>query len=327
MFCPNCGAKCDNGTKFCDECGCVLIQSDTDISFEESQNYYDSQENHYQQNMEWKSEPAFVNIPQPPEKPKKSKTGLVVGIVISVIILLVAVVTALIISGVIEINLFEKETTTQAEEEKNDKKDKETTTEENTSEEATEEETTEIDTNVVAKQNLEGIWTITLQCSSEPVYGNQYEMILPIIFDFKSDGTYSIFLDENSYNSMVYTMIDEYLAEEGYFNMNDVDKSAYVAEFGVGSEQELYELLYSAYVENTPMEEYESWIYEMPMSEEGYWAINGDYLYFADKESQISAFMSNPSAYKYDSIQTKLTQGPKDFQVNEGDESLVFRKR
>ena len=325
MFCPNCGAKCDNGTKFCDECGCVLIQSDTDITFEESQNYYDSQENHYQQNMGWNSESAFVNIPQPPEKPKKSKTGIVVGIVISVIILLVAVVTALIISGVIEINLFEKETTTQAEEEKND--NKETSTEEKTSEEVTEEETTGIDTNVVAKQNLEGIWTITLQCSNEPVYGNQYEMILPIIFDFKSDGTYSILLDENSYDSMVYTMIDEYLAEEGYFNMDDVDKSSYVAEFGVGSEQELYELLYSAYVENTPMEEYESWIYEMPMSEEGYWAINGDYLYFADKESQISAFMSNPSAYKYDSIQTKLTQGPEDFQVNEGDESLVFRKR
>lgn len=319
MFCPNCGTKCANETKFCDNCGCALTQSNEGTYSGETQGYYDAQENHYQQNMAWNSESAFVNIPQPPEKPKKSKTGLVVGIVISIIILLVAVVTSLIISGVIEINLFEKETTTQTEEKKN----KKTTTEENTSEE----ETSEVDTNVVAKQNLEGSWTITIECSSEPVYGNQYEMILPIIIDFKSDGTYSILLDKSSYDAMIYTMIDEYLNEEGYFNMDDVEKSSYIADFGVGSEQELYELLYSAYVENASMEEYEPWIDEMPMTKNGYWAINGDYLYFADTESQIAAFMSNPSAYKYDSIQTRLTQGSKDFKITEGDESLVFRKK
>ncbi len=337
MFCPNCGTKCADGTRFCEECGCLLVQNDTDTLVDDSQGHeeqitvnsqqygdYGFQRDSYQQNSNWNVEPAFVNIPQPPEEPKSSKKGIVVGIVISVVVLIIAVFAALIISGVIEINFSEKETTTQAEEKKKEKEDKETTTEE----ESIEEDTTEVvDTNAVAKQNLEGSWTISIACSSEPVFGNSYEMTLPLRIDFKSDGTYSILLDDNSYDAMIYEMIDEYLAEEGYFNMDDVEKSSYLAEYEVSSELDLYELLYNVFAENVPIEDYEGWIDEMPMSKEGFWAINGDYLYFTDSESQVNAFMSNPSAYKYDSIRTNLTHGPKDFQIKEGDESIIFRKR
>ena len=344
MFCPNCGAKNADNIKYCESCGCVLNRDNQNKS-ENFQEYYEDSltvtapsltpesNGHYnpQSNMKWEPVPSYINIPQPPEPPKKSKTGLVVGIIISVVIILAAVFTALVISGTIEINLFNKETTTHKSKNTDSQQESESTSEEAsedvTEEDTTEEETTEPDTSKAAKKNLVGKWNVVL-LSSEVVYGNSNEAMMPFIIEFGSDGTYEMSLDEDAYEIMIRSMFNAVLEEEGYFEMDDAKKAEYLTtEFGVETEEELYELFYEIYLDEHPITEWEGVLSSMPMQKKGYWAVNGDYLYFADTESQRDAFLNNPKSYKYDTIKTSLTRGPNNFAIADGEDSFVFVKQ
>ena len=321
MFCPNCGTKTEAGMSFCEECGCALMD-DVNTSVSEPQT------NNYQQNFVENFEPAFVNIPQPPEKPERSKKGLVVGVVVSVVVLLVAVVAALFISGVVDLDFSKKETTTQSE---GKKKQKETTTEESTEEiteeETTEETTTEVDVNAEPKKNLVGTWKINLECDYEPIYGSQYRMTMPGLITFYDNGTYKLYFDEGARDVMFYEMIDEYLNEDGYFDMDDEQKAVYLADFDVDDEQELYSLLYGVFLENIPESDCEELIESIPLPQKGYWAVNGDYLYLTDDASQITSFNANPNAYKYDCIKTNLTKGTGKITVTDDYEYFTFVKK
>ena len=164
--------------------------------------------------------------------------------------------------------------------------------------------------------------------SSDDLYGNSNEMIMPVIVKFSSDGSYKMTLDETAYENMFENMIDALLEEEGYFEMDDAKKAEYLTtEFGVETEEELYELFYEIYLDERPITEWEGVLSSMPMQKKGYWAVNGDYLYFADTESQRDAFLNNPKSYKYDTIKTSLTRGPNNFAIADGEDSFVFVKQ
>lgn len=82
MYCPNCGKKNQPGSRFCEQCGCNLIQA--------------VQEQQMKQEQENKPQKL-----QKPKKQKKSHLGLVLGITIPVIVIGLAVI--LILTGVIKL--------------------------------------------------------------------------------------------------------------------------------------------------------------------------------------------------------------------------------
>ena len=316
MFCPNCGTKSEPGMKFCEECGCALTEN---VNIPET----DARNDEFQKLPEKNVEPAFVNIPQPEEKLEKSKRGLAVGVVISVVILLIAVVSALFISGVLDFDFSSKENTTQASEKEKEK----TETTETTTEEVVEEETTEVDTNAVAKANLAGVWNVKITGSTSPIYSDVYTMTMPCAITFYDNGTYKLYFDNSCYEVMISEMVNEYLEEQGYFDMDDTQKSGFIKEYGFATEEEFYTFVHDEYVKGIPTTDADELIDDLPLPRTGYWAINGDYLYFTNQKTQIDAFNSNPSAYKHDCTKTSLTQGTKDFVIIEGEESFTFAKK
>ena len=89
-FCPNCGHQNQPGSRFCEECGCDLIQA---ARAQQAQ-----QEAQMTQNM---AAQTSFNKPQKPQKQKKSHLGLILGITIPVILIGIAVI--LILTGVIKL--------------------------------------------------------------------------------------------------------------------------------------------------------------------------------------------------------------------------------
>ena len=82
MYCPNCGKKNQPGSRFCEQCGCNLIQAVQEQQMKQEQG----------------NKPQKL---QKPKKQKKSHLGLVLGITIPVIVIGLAVI--LILTGVIKL--------------------------------------------------------------------------------------------------------------------------------------------------------------------------------------------------------------------------------
>ena len=117
-FCPNCGHQNQPGSRFCEECGCDLIQAAREQQAQQetqmSQQMQQQQQAQAQQEAQAKQRvqaakqnmaaQTSFNKPQKPQKPqkqKKSHLGLILGITIPVILIGIAVI--LILTGVIKL--------------------------------------------------------------------------------------------------------------------------------------------------------------------------------------------------------------------------------
>lgn len=120
-FCPNCGHQNQPGSRFCEECGCDLIQAaraqqaqqeaqmtqqmQQQKQAQAKQQAQAQQEAQAQQRVQaakqnMAAQTAF-NKPQKPQKQKKSHLGLILGITIPVI--LIGIAAILILTGVIKL--------------------------------------------------------------------------------------------------------------------------------------------------------------------------------------------------------------------------------
>ena len=108
-FCPNCGHQNQPGSRFCEECGCDLIQAaraqQAQQEAQAKQQAQAQQEAQAQQRVQaakqnMAAQTAF-NKPQKPQKQKKSHLGLILGITIPVI--LIGIAAILILTGVIKL--------------------------------------------------------------------------------------------------------------------------------------------------------------------------------------------------------------------------------
>lgn len=120
-FCPNCGHQNQPGSRFCEECGCDLIQAaraqqaqqeaqmaqqmQQQKQAQAKQQVQAQQEAQAQQRVQAAKQnmaaQTSFNKPQKPQKQKKSHLGLILGITISVILIGIAVI--LILTDVIKL--------------------------------------------------------------------------------------------------------------------------------------------------------------------------------------------------------------------------------
>lgn len=108
-FCPNCGHQNQPGSRFCEECGCDLIQAaaqqEAQMAQQMQQQVQAQQEAQAQQRVQVAKQnmaaQTSFNKPQKPQKQKKSHLGLILGITIPVILIGIAVI--LILTGVIKL--------------------------------------------------------------------------------------------------------------------------------------------------------------------------------------------------------------------------------
>lgn len=120
-FCPNCGHQNQPGSRFCEECGCDLIQAARAQQAQQEaqmaqqmqqqkqaqvkQQAQAQQEAQAQQRVQAAKQNMAAqtpfNKPQKPQKQKKSHLGLILGITIPVILIGIAVI--LILTGVIKL--------------------------------------------------------------------------------------------------------------------------------------------------------------------------------------------------------------------------------
>lgn len=120
-FCPNCGHQNQPGSRFCEECGCDLIQAaraqqaqqeaqmtqqmQQQKQAQAKQQAQAQQEAQAQQRVQAAKQnmaaQTSFNKPQKPQKQKKSHLGLILGITIPVILIGIAVI--LILTGVIKL--------------------------------------------------------------------------------------------------------------------------------------------------------------------------------------------------------------------------------
>lgn len=114
-FCPNCGHQNQPGSRFCEECGCDLIQAaraqqaqqeaQMTQQMQQQKQAQAQQEAQAQQRVQAAKQnmaaQTSFNKPQKPQKQKKSHLGLILGITIPVILIGIAVI--LILTGVIKL--------------------------------------------------------------------------------------------------------------------------------------------------------------------------------------------------------------------------------
>lgn len=100
-FCPNCGHQNQPGSRFCEECGCDLIQAaraqqaqqeaQMAQQMQQQKQAQAQQEAQAQQRVQAAKQnmaaQTSFNKPQKPQKQKKSHLGLILGITIPVILL------------------------------------------------------------------------------------------------------------------------------------------------------------------------------------------------------------------------------------------------
>lgn len=116
-FCPNCGHQNQPGSRFCEECGCDLIQAAAQQEAQMAQQMQQQKQAQAKQQVQAQQEAqaqqrvqaakqnmaaqTSFNKPQKPQKQKKSHLGLILGITIPVILIGIAVI--LILTGVIKL--------------------------------------------------------------------------------------------------------------------------------------------------------------------------------------------------------------------------------
>lgn len=320
MFCANCGAYNTDGTKFCIECGTTLY-SNTQITSQAEPRENDDVETIAVQQRIYEQGATNQNRTSSQQEYKQSKKGLVTGIVISIFILVMAVIVSLFVSGVIDVDTFKKEEITQ---EIKESFKEEQTSEIETSEEETAEETVTEDPNLIAKQNLVGVWNVTVSLKEN---GELIEHFLPVVTTFGSDGTFAVTLDEEAYEKVIWEYVEDALVSSGYYDFSEEEKAQIFAQNGVKNEEELREELFKYSAETQPITDFSVVIDNLPMPSSGYWAVNGENLYLTTTETQRDAFLKNPNAYRHDVIKTKLTRGEYDFTLLEGEENFILSKQ
>lgn len=116
-FCPNCGHQNQPGSRFCEECGCDLIQAAAQQEAQMAQQMQQQNQAQAKQQVQAQQEAqaqqrvqaakqnmaaqTSFNKSQKPQKQKKSHLGLILGITIPVILIGIAVI--LILTGVIKL--------------------------------------------------------------------------------------------------------------------------------------------------------------------------------------------------------------------------------
>lgn len=112
-YCPNCGHQNQPGSRFCEECGCDLIQAAAQMAQQMQQQNQAQAKQQVQAQQEAQAQQRVqvakqnmaaqtsFNKPQKPQKQKKSHLGLILGITIPVILIGIAVI--LILTGVIKL--------------------------------------------------------------------------------------------------------------------------------------------------------------------------------------------------------------------------------
>ena len=116
-FCPNCGHQNQPGSRFCEECGCDLIQAAAQQEAQMAQQMQQQKQAQAKQQAQAQQEAqaqqrvqaakqnmaaqTSFNKPQKPQKQKKSHLGLILGITIPVILIGIAVI--LILTDVIKL--------------------------------------------------------------------------------------------------------------------------------------------------------------------------------------------------------------------------------
>lgn len=109
MFCTKCGNQIFEGEKFCRKCGASISANNPEVT-----------QNSFEQVM------PEQNMPSPePQKPKKKKTGLIVGVLVGVIALIGIVFGILFATGAVDFN--DNKTETEQSEEKNTYEDEDET--------------------------------------------------------------------------------------------------------------------------------------------------------------------------------------------------------
>lgn len=89
MFCKNCGAQTDEGTKFCKNCGAALgtqeqSQPPQQGNFEPQQTY---------------AQPQYGQSPPPAQQPAKKNKGCLIAVIIVAALVLIFIVAAIINGG------------------------------------------------------------------------------------------------------------------------------------------------------------------------------------------------------------------------------------
>ena len=110
-YCPNCGHQNQPGSRFCEECGCDLIQAAAQQEAQMAQQMQQQKQVQAQQEAQAQQRvqaakqnmaaQTSFNKPQKPQKQKRSHLGLILGITIPVILIGIAVI--LILTGVIKL--------------------------------------------------------------------------------------------------------------------------------------------------------------------------------------------------------------------------------
>lgn len=116
-YCPNCGHQNQPGSRFCEECGCDLIQAAAQQEAQMAQQMQQQKQAQAKQQVQAQQEAqaqqrvqaakqnmaaqTSFNKPQKPQKQKRSHLGLILGITIPVILIGIAVI--LILTGVIKL--------------------------------------------------------------------------------------------------------------------------------------------------------------------------------------------------------------------------------
>lgn len=110
-YCPNCGHQNQPGSRFCEECGCDLIQAAAQQEAQMAQQMQQQKQVQAQQEAQAQQRvqaakqnmaaQTSFNKPQKPQKQKRSHLGLILGITIPVI--LIGLAAILILTGVIKL--------------------------------------------------------------------------------------------------------------------------------------------------------------------------------------------------------------------------------
>ena len=116
-YCPNCGHQNQPGSRFCEECGCDLIQAAAQQEAQMAQQMQQQKQVQAQQEAQAQQRvqaakqnmaaQTSFNKPQKPQKQKKSHLGLILGITIPVILIGIAVI--LILTGVIKLPFMDSQ--------------------------------------------------------------------------------------------------------------------------------------------------------------------------------------------------------------------------
>lgn len=93
VFCRNCGAKLDSGTKYCTYCGSPIPESDR---ANEGASVQNGQQSSYAPPVN--EQPTQYYYSSPPPAPKK-KSGKVIGIIVAVVVIGIIIIGAIIVIG------------------------------------------------------------------------------------------------------------------------------------------------------------------------------------------------------------------------------------